>query len=155
MNYRNWLIQYGVAIVLALLLSALLGGLSLFKEASIGDTQLTASRLVLFLGYGSALLLLWMLGQRMLQELPETGKGPSIARHMITPVMTLIVLVIGYKVLLVIGEPLLGATGRSIYDWLFVVGTIAAAVWVGLAWYLKAAPLMESWDVLGGEGKSI
>lgn len=155
MNYRGWLLQYGVAIVLALLLSALLGGLSLFKEVSIGDTQLTASRLVLFLGYGSALVLLWMLGQRMLVELPATGTGPSIARHMVTPVMTLIVLVIGYKVVLVIGEPVLGTTGRNIYDWLFVAATSAAAVWVGLAWFKKAAPLLESWDMLGGAGKSV
>jgi hypothetical protein len=155
MNYRGWLIQYGVAIVLALALSTLLGSLSLFKGASIGHTQLTASRIVLFLGYGSALMLLWLCGQRMLLDLPESGKGPSIARHMITPVITLILMVSGYKVLLVIGEPILDATSRTIYNWLFVAGTIGAAIWVGLAWFLKVAPLMKSWNLLGQEGKSI
>ena len=54
----GWLIQYGSGIVLALLLGAIMGSIPLFKETSLGDTKLTASRIVQFMWYGSALLLL-------------------------------------------------------------------------------------------------
>jgi hypothetical protein len=155
MKYQCWLLQYGVAIVLALVLSTMLGSLTLFRQVSLGDTQLTASRLVQFLGSGSALLMLWLLGQRMMQELPAAGRSSAITRVMATPGMMLIAALLGYRVFLIIGEPLLGTTGRAIYDWLFVSGIVGAALWVVMAWLTKAAPLMESWEGLEEEGKPV
>jgi hypothetical protein len=150
----GWLLQYGVAILLSLLLGAVLGSLPLFKEASVGSTRLTASRLVQFLGYGSGLLLLWLLGQRAALALPDRGKGPSALRHLIVPLATLIVTAAGYQVVLLIGGPFLGTTGKTIYNWLFVVGIVGAALWLILAWFWKVAPLMESWEGLGRKGPS-
>ena len=155
MKYRGWLLQYGVAILLALVLSTMLGSLTLFRQVSLGDTQITASRLVQFLGSGSALVMLWLLGQRMVLELPAAGRSAAITRVMATPGMTLIAALLGYRVFLILGEPLLDTTGRAIYDWVFVSGIIGAALWVVLAWLQKAAPLMESWESLEQEDKPV
>lgn len=150
----GWVGQYGVAIILALLLGAILGNLSLFEQTAVGDTKLTASRLVQFMGYGGALLLLWLLGRRVTMQLPEDGRGLSFLRHVITPLTTLIVVSAGYKVLLLLGGPFFDKTGKMIYNWVFVIGIVSAALWLTLAWFLKSAPLMESLKTLGQAGQS-
>jgi len=150
----GWVAQYGVAILLALLLGAILGSIPLFKETALGDTKLNASRLVQFLGYGGALLLLWLLGRRAAFQLPEDGKGLSFMRHILTPLATLTVVSAGYQVLLLLGGPFLDKTGKTIYNWIFVIGIIGAALWLILAWFLRSAPLMESLETLGREEQS-
>jgi hypothetical protein len=154
MKTWGWVGQYMVSILLALLLGAILGNLSLFQETALGDTKLSASRVVQFMGYGGALLLLWLLGQRAAMQLPEDGRGLSFLRHVITPLTTLIVVSAGYKVLLLLAGPFLDKTGKMIYNWVFVIGIVSAALWLTLAWFLKSAPLMESLKVLGQGGQS-
>jgi len=107
MRTWDWIAQYMVAILLALLLGAILGNLSLFQETALGDTKLNAARVVQFMGYGGALLLLWLLGQRAAMQLPEDKKGLSFLRHVIAPLTTLIVISAGYKVLLLLAGPFL------------------------------------------------
>ncbi len=150
----SWVVQYGIAMLLALLLGTILGSIPLFKETTLGDTKLNASRMVQFLGYGSALLWLWLLGRRAAVQLAEYGKGLSFLCHVITPLATLIVISAGYKVLLLLGGPFLDKTGKMVYDWGFVIGMISAALWLTLAWFLKSAPMMESLEVLRRERKS-
>ena len=153
MKTWGWVGQYGVAILLALALGAILGNLSLFKETAVGDTKLSASRVVQFMGYGGALLLLWLLGRRAAMQLPEDGKGVSFLRHVITPLTTLIVVSAGYNVLLLLGGPFLDKTGKVIYNWVFVIGIVSTSLWLTLAWFLKSAPLMESLKVLERAGQ--
>jgi len=38
----------------------------------------------------------------------------------------------------------LGKTGKGMYDWLFVIGIVSAAIWLILSWFLKAAPMLQS-----------
>lgn len=149
----SWLVQYGSGIILALLLGAILGGIPLFKETSLGDTKLTASRIVQFMGYGSALLLLWLLGQRVAMELPEEGKGTSFLRQVIIPLVTLVVVSAGYKVLWLLVGPFLGQTGKTIYNWTFVVGIVGAAMWLAVAWFRHSPLLFESLQELERAGK--
>lgn len=40
-------------------------------------------------------------------------------------------------------NPFLGKTGKGVYNWLFVIGIVSAALWVVIAWYAKAAPLLQ------------
>lgn len=140
----GWLVQYGSGIILALLLGAILGSIPLFKETSLGNTKLTASRMVQFLGYGSALLLLLLLGRRVAVELPEEGKGAFFLRQVITPLVTLVVVSAGYNVLWLLGGPFLGSTGKTIYNWTFVVGIVGAALWLAVAWFRHSPLLFES-----------
>jgi len=140
--------------LLALLLGAILGSLPLFKEAVLGNTKLTASHVVQFMGYGGALLVFWLLGRRAAMELPEDGNGLSFLRHVITPLTTLIVLSAGYQVLLLLAGPFLEKTGKTIYNWIFVIGIVAAALCLTLAWFRHSAPVMESLQALGRVGQS-
>ena len=149
----GWLVQYGSGIIFALLLGTILGSISLFQETSLGDTKLTASRIVQFMGYGSALLLLWLLGQRVAMELPDEGKGSSFLRQVIIPLITLVVVSSGYKVLWLLVGPFLGSTGKTIYNWAFVVGIVGAALWLAVAWFRHSPLLFESLQELEQMGK--
>ncbi len=139
-----WAGQYIIAMVLALILAAILGSIQLFAKTNIGATGVTASNVVRFLGYGGALLLLWLLAHTAATQIPEDGKGRSFVRHVIEPVATLIVVSIGYKVLLLLVGPFLGKTGTTVYNRVFVFGIVAAAVWLVWAGYRSSVSLMEA-----------
>jgi len=149
----GWLIQYGSGIVLALLLGAIMGSIPLFKETSLGDTKLTASRIVQFMGYGSALLLLWLLGQRVALELREEGNGLSFLRQVIVPLATVVVVSAGYSVVWLLVGPFLGPTGKTIYNWMFVVGIMGSALWLAVVWFRHSPLLFEFLQELGEVGK--
>ena len=149
----GWLVQYGSGIIFALLLGVILGSIPLFKETSLGNTKLTASGIVQFMGYGSALLLLWLLGQRVAMELREEGKGLSFLRQVITPLVTVIVVSAGYNVVWLLVGPFLGPTGKTIYNWLFVVGIIGSASWLAVVWFHHSPLLFEYLQELEQAGK--
>jgi hypothetical protein len=151
----RWVAQYGVAILLALLLGAILGNLALFKHTALGGTKINASRLVQFLGFGGSLFLLWLLGRRAALQLPESGNALSFLHHVLTPLATLIVVSAGYQVFLLLGDPFLGRTGKTIYNWIFIIGIMSAALWLILVWFLRSAPLMESIETLGRAEKTV
>lgn len=138
-----WAGRYLIAMVLALLLGAVLGSIPLFRETGIGSTGLTASNVVRFLGYGSAILFLWLLGRTAATQIPEDGKGLSFARQVVEPLVTLIVVIVGHGVLLLLVGPFLGETGRTVYNWIFVLGSVGAALWLVLAGYRGSALLIE------------
>ncbi len=139
-----WAGQYLITMALALLLGFILGSLSLFREAGIGTTGLTAAHVIRFLGYASALVLLWLFGRTASTQIPEERKGLWFTRQLVEPLATLIVVIIGHQVLLLLLAPFLGATGRSVYNWLFVLGSAAAALWLVLAG-------SRAWAALTGE----
>lgn len=139
-----WAGQYIIAMALALMLAAILGSIQLFAKTNIGATGVTASNAVRFLGYGGALLLLWLLAHTAAMQIPEDGKGRSFVRHVIEPLATLIVVIVGYKVLLLLIGPFLGKTGTAVYNRVVVFGIVAAAVWLVWAGYRSSASLMEA-----------
>ncbi|MGQ0809845.1 MAG: hypothetical protein ACT4OO_01285 [Nitrospiraceae bacterium] len=144
MKARAWLIQYGVAIVLAVLLGLVLGHVPLFKEATLG--KLRASDFVQFLGYGGALVMVWLCGRHLASHLPQDWKGIAPFKDVILPVTTLLVMGNGYGVVNLICEPYLEKTGKSLYNWLFVVGLVGASCWLIVSWFMKSAPLVASLD---------
>lgn len=143
-NSAAWWIRYLLVIVVTLVLGAALGELAFFQKTSIDALKLTAANLVRFLGYGSALVLLWLLGQRAAQELKQRGNWQEQASHFVLPLATVIIVPAAHPVLLLVLGGLLGADLRKIYDWLFILGTLAAAVWLVLALYQRLEPLLVS-----------
>lgn len=142
----GWLVQYVVAIFLALLLGAILGGLPLFQDTSLGDTRLLASHTVQFLAYGGALILFWLLGRRVALQASDDTASPLPIRlflRQLTPLVTLIAVLVGYKVLLLIGDPFLDRTAKMIYNWVFVVGIIGVGTWLTWTWFHQSAPLAD------------
>ncbi len=150
MRNWGWAIQYGIAILLALLLGAMLGSFSLFQQSSLGSLGVTASDIVHFLGYGSALLVFWLLGCRAAMELPEDRSWLAFLRQIVVPLATVVVVSAAYKLLLLLIGPFLNATATSIYNWLFVLGITGATLWLALAAYGGSPRLLEALTPLLG-----
>lgn len=144
MKAHTWMMQYGVAVLLALMLGFVLGHIPLFKETTIG--KLRAADLVQFLGYGGALVMVWMSGRHVASDVPDEWKRLLPFRDLLIPVITLCVLSLAYGVLLLVCDPLLSKSGRQIYNWMFVAGLIGTSLWVIVTWLLKSAPLVASHD---------
>jgi hypothetical protein len=128
MNERwSWVIRYLVVIAAALILAAVFGDMALFKTTRFGKTGLNAARVVQFLGYGGALLVLWMLAQRVAEELPGHW---NVLKSTLLPLTTLIVVAVGQSVLLRLVGPLMKRHGHQIYNWGSIGLIIVCAVWL-------------------------
>ena len=153
----NWVGRYVAVIVVALILGAAIGSMELFAKTSVAGGKLTAAHLVRFLGYGTALAALWMLGQRATIALQQRGGRWSFLQHLVLPIVTLIVVSSVYTVALLILKPLLDASLLNIYNWVFIAAILACAVWVVMAVLGQSAPLTEAFTSaaarLGGSGK--
>ena len=147
MKARDCMFQYGVAILLALLLGVILGHIPLFQETTLGSTKLRAADVVQFLGYGGALVMVWLFGRQVASHVPEDWKWLVPFRHLILPLATLIVVTAAYGILLLICGPFLQKTGKMIYNWIFVIGIASASVWLVVTWFLKSATLVAALDL--------
>jgi hypothetical protein len=144
MKARKWMMEYGVAMILAVVCAVILGHLSLFREATIG--KLHASDLVQFIGYGGAIVLAWFGARQLSDEPPEDWKWLVPYRALILPVTTLVIVGLAYQVLLYACEPFLGKGGKDVYNWVFVVGLIACCVWLIMTWLQKCVPQVASME---------
>jgi len=152
----NWVGRYFAVIVVALALGSAIGSMELFAKTSIVSGKLTAALLVRFLGYGTALAALWMLGQRSTIALQQFGGRWSFLRHLILPVVTLVVVSSAYSVTLLILKPMLEAALLNIYNWVFIVAILACAIWVVMAVLGQSASLTKAFtsaaERLGASG---
>ena len=139
----TWISRYVLVIVIALVLGGVLGELALFKQATLGTPKLTASALVQFMGYGGALLLLWLFGQRAAIQFREGGGKAGFVSFIVVPLVTLIVVAGAYTVLLTILRPFLDAGPRNIYNWVFVLGLTVSALWLAVALFHHSEPLVD------------
>lgn len=141
-SHPGWWIRYPLIIVVTLVLGAALGELGFFQKTSIGVLKLNAANLVRFLAYGTALVLLWLLAQRGVQELRAHGSWQNQASHLVLPLAAVIIVPAVHPVLLLLLGGVFGPELRKIYDWIFILGTLAAAVWLVLALYQRLEPLL-------------
>ena len=138
-----WMSRYVLVIVISLVLGGAIGEFALFKQTTLGTPRLTASALVQFMGYGGALLLLWLLGQRAASQF-RNGRGKAaFLSFIIVPLVTLIVVAGAYTVLLTILRPFLDAGPRNIYNWVFVLGITVSALWLAVALFHHSEPLVD------------
>ncbi|MBI3357281.1 MAG: hypothetical protein HY038_11025 [Nitrospirae bacterium] len=138
MNARKWMMEYGVAMVLAFLLAVILGQIPLFRETAVG--KLRASDLVQFVGYGGALVIAWLGARELAKSPPVEWKWASPFQGMILPLATLLAVGICYGVLLYAVDPFLGKSGKTVYNWIFIAAIVASSVWLILSWVQKCAP---------------
>ncbi|HEY5627015.1 MAG TPA: hypothetical protein VIR79_03655 [Nitrospira sp.] len=138
MTARKWMMEYGVAMILAAFFAVLLGQLPLFRGTTVG--KLHASDLVQFLGYSGALIVAWFGARRLAAEPPDEWKWMMPYRALVLPVATLLIVAVAYAVLLYVCGPFLGKTGKSIYNWMFIIGIVSASVWLIFTWVQKCVP---------------
>jgi threonine/homoserine/homoserine lactone efflux protein len=138
MKARKWMMEYGVAVLFAVLCGVVLGHLPLFRETAVG--KLHASDLVQFIGYGGAMVLAWLGARQLADEPPEDWKWLIPYRALILPIVTLATVALAYVVLLFACEPFLTKAGKEIYNWVFVIGIVAGCAWLIVMWVQKCAP---------------
>jgi hypothetical protein len=141
MNERwIWVVRYGVVIVLALILAAVLGEMELFKTTRLGKT-FNAARVAQFLGYGGALLVFWLLAQRAAATIPVQDERWKLVRSILVPLATLIVVSCSHSVLLLVLGPLMNKAWLPAYNWTFIAAIILSAAWLVAALFTGSSTL--------------
>jgi hypothetical protein len=142
MNERwTWLVRYIVVIVLGLILAAALGEMDLFKTTRFGKSGINAARLVQFLGYGGALLFLWLLAQRAAQLLPSGDERWKVVKSILLPVATLIVVAAGQAVLRLLLGPVMNKAWQGTFNWVAITLIILAGAWLLAALFTGSSSL--------------
>jgi hypothetical protein len=144
MKARKWMMEYGVAMVMAIFFAAVLGHLPLFRETTVG--KLHASDLVQFIGYGGALVIAWFGARQLVAEPPDDWKWIMPYKALILPATTLMIVAVAYGVLLYVCHPFLSKGGKGIYNWIFIVGIVSTSAWLIFAWVQKCAPQVTAED---------
>jgi hypothetical protein len=144
MNNWIWIGKYVIVIAAALVLGETLGSLELFRSTTLGTPKVTAGSLVRFVGHGGALVLLWLLGQQLTQQIRALGGGLARLADPVLALITLIVAASAYVVLIKFSAAFLGSGLRTFLDWVFILGIIAAAVWLVWALFQNAEAVMEA-----------
>ncbi|MGV8934835.1 MAG: hypothetical protein ACOH1I_09435 [Gallionellaceae bacterium] len=140
----NWAGRFIAVIMVALILAASIGSMDLFEKTFVIQGKLSASQLVRFLGYSTALAAIWMLGQRATIVLQQRGGRWSFMQHLILPVVTLIVVSAANSIALLVMKPMMNAAMHNIYNWVFIAAILACSVWVIMAVLGQSAPLTAS-----------
>ncbi|MDH2919559.1 MAG: zinc ribbon domain-containing protein [Sideroxydans sp.] len=140
----NWVGRYVAVIVVSLILGAALGGMPLFAKTYLISGKLNAAQMVRFLGYSTALVAFWMLGQQLTTVLRQHSGRWAALQNLLLPLVTLIVGSAMYSVLLLVLAPLLDATLYKLYDWTFVLAIIACAIWLIMAVLGQSDALTEA-----------
>ncbi|HEY6974261.1 MAG TPA: hypothetical protein VI359_08145 [Nitrospiraceae bacterium] len=144
MKARTWMMEYGVAIILTALFAVVLGRIPLFRETAVGN--LHASDLVQFIGYAGAMVIAWFGARQLSAEPPDDWKWLMPYRALILPVVTLAMVAIAYGVLLYVCEPFMSKSGKTVYNWFFIAGIVAASVWLIMTWVMKCAPQVAAME---------
>ena len=144
MNNWIWIGKFLIVITAALVLGEVLGSLALFKSTMLGTPKVTAGSLVRFFAHSGALVLLLMLGQRLAQQLRTLGGGIAGLADPVLALITLVVTASAYIVLINFSAPFLGEGIRTMLDWVFILGILAAAVWLVWALFQNSEAVMES-----------
>lgn len=147
----NMVGRYIAVIVVALILAGALGSMDLFMKTFVIEGKLSASHLVRFFGYSTALGALWMLGQSATIFLQRHGGRWTFVQHLILPVVTLIVVSSVNSIALLILKPMMNSQMHGIYNWIFILAILACAVWVIMAVLGQSASLTEAFTSVAGK----
>lgn len=139
-----WIGKFLIVIAAALVLGEVLGSLELFRSTTLGTPKVSAGSLVRFLAHAGALALMLMLGQRLAQQLRAMGGGIAQLADPVLALITLIVTASTYVVLIKFSASFLGEGIRTLLNWTFILGTLAAAVWLVWALFQNSEAVMES-----------
>jgi hypothetical protein len=143
MRSWTWIGRYALVLLAAALLGAAIGELPVFEQTTLGTPKLPAAALARFLGYGGALVIFVLIGHRAAGQLRSYGNGTAHRAFLLLPFTTLIVLCVGYDVVLAVLHPFFSTAHKNLYNWLFVLGISASAVWLVAALYRHSEGLVE------------
>lgn len=139
-----WVAKYIIVIVAALVLGAVLGGLPVFRGATLGTPNLTAASLSQFIAQGGALAMLWMLGARAASQFGTMSGAVQKLSTIVLALTTLIVVASAYAVLMSFINPFLSRDVKPFIDWAFILGILGTAIWLIYALYTDAEAIIEA-----------
>jgi hypothetical protein len=85
MRSWTWIGRYALVLLAAVLLGAAIGELPVFKQTTLGTPKLPAAALARFLGYGGALVIFALLGQRAAGQLRRSGNDTAHLAFLLLP----------------------------------------------------------------------
>ncbi len=80
MRSWTWIGRYALVLLAAVALGAAIGELTVFKTTTLGTPKLSAAAFAKFLGYGGALVVFALLGQRAASQLRASGERHGTPR---------------------------------------------------------------------------
>jgi uncharacterized membrane protein (DUF485 family) len=110
----------------------------------IGSPGVSAGAVVRFFAHAGALVLGWMLGERLARQIGALGGGMSRLADPVLALVTLIVATSAYMVLIDFSTPLLGTGIRAAIDWTFILAILAAAGWLLWSLFQNADAMMTA-----------
>ena len=133
-----WTARNGVAVLAALLLAGILSQARVFQEAALGSNGLNAAAAVRFLGYGTALVLIWVTAWHAAAQIAPRDSVSRLLHEGLPPFATLLILPGVYGLI----RPFLSGRAVTGVSWMFVLLLLATAVWLGRALYDNAEALV-------------
>ncbi|MFN0318144.1 MAG: serine/threonine-protein kinase [Burkholderiales bacterium] len=127
-----WAARYALGIVMALVLGGIIGQIELFARVDISRYDLTAADIARFLGFGAALALLGYMGLRAARQLCDIGGNAERLGAVLRPLTALVMASAGYRVSLILMDPVLSHHARNVHDWIFVLSIAGAALWLAV-----------------------
>ena len=143
---EDWILvgRYVAVIITTLLLGSILGHTELFEKTAVIAGKLSAAQMVRFLAFGGALVVFWMTVQRLAILFAHIGGRWGALTHVVLPLGTLITVSAAYGVLLIVLSPVMDASVKNIYNWAFIIGTLASAGWLVVAMFNQSSSLTEA-----------
>jgi zinc-ribbon domain len=133
-----WTARNGVAVLAALVLAGILSQARVFQEAALGSNGLNAAAAVRFLGYGTALILIWVTAWHATAQIAPRDSVSRLLHEGLPPFATLLILPGVYALI----RPFLSERAVTGVSWMFVLLLLATAVWLGRALYDNAEALV-------------
>jgi hypothetical protein len=129
-----WTARNGVAVLAALVLAGILSQARVFQEAALGSNGFNAAAVVRLLGYGTALVLIWVTAWHAAAQIPPRDSVSRLLHEGLPPFATLLILPGVYGLI----RPFLSGRAVTGVSWMFVLLLLATAVWLGRALYDNA-----------------
>jgi len=133
-----WTARNGVAVLAALVLAGILSQARVFQEAALGSNGFNAAAAVHLLGYGTALLLIWVTAWRAAAQISPRDSVSRLLHEGLPPFATLLILPGVYGLI----RPFLSERAVTGVSWMFVLLLLATVVWLGRALYDNAEALV-------------
>ncbi len=126
----TWLIRYSIVIMVTLLLSTAFSNMDLFTQTWVVKGKLSAAKLVQFIAYSGAVITFWVAGQHAAIELKTIHGRWAFLRDLLLPLVSLISVAAAHSISLLLLQPFLNDSIRSLHNWSFIMAILGCAVWL-------------------------
>lgn len=125
------------------LLAVLLASLPVFREVQAAGGRIPAGALAELAGIAAMLAYFWLFGRGLALRLRAEGGARAALCAVMTPVVTLVAVGIGYVSLQQPIAPLLDGALGTLYGRLFLLCLCGSAIWLSMALAAHAEPLRD------------